>query len=62
MKCQVKECNEEVIYSGVDGFILNVPTETVCYKCANIYNAVSSLKEDYYARFNNAQNGTTTSA
>ena len=49
MKCQVKECSNEVIYSGVDSFILNVPTEKVCYECANTYNYVSKIKEDYYA-------------
>lgn len=60
MKCQVKECNEEVIYSGVDGFMLNVPTETVCYRCAQIYNYVSNLKEEYYARFNKTEEEPTT--
>ena len=49
MKCQVKDCDKEVIYSGVDAFILNVPTERVCYECANTYNYVSKIKEDYFA-------------
>jgi len=25
----------ELVYSGVDAFILGVPTETYCYPCAN---------------------------
>lgn len=49
MKCQVNHCDKEVIFSGVDSFILNVPTEKVCYECAQIYNAVSEIKETYYA-------------
>jgi len=36
MKCQLCK-NNEVIYSGVDAFMLGVPTETVCYECASIY-------------------------
>lgn len=34
MKC--KTCDStELVYSGVDAFILGVPTETYCYPCAN---------------------------
>lgn len=33
-KC--KSCESvELVYSGVDAFILGVPTETYCYPCAN---------------------------
>jgi hypothetical protein len=35
----MKECKScesvELVYSGVDAFILGVPTETYCYACAN---------------------------
>jgi len=35
----MKECDKcestELVYSGVDAFILGVPTETYCYPCAN---------------------------
>jgi hypothetical protein len=35
----MKECksckNTDLVYSGVDAFILGVPTETYCYPCAN---------------------------
>ena len=33
-KC--KNCESvELVYSGVDAFLLGVPTETFCYPCAN---------------------------
>lgn len=35
----MKECKNcesvELVYSGVDAFLLGVPTETYCYPCAN---------------------------
>jgi hypothetical protein len=35
----MKECKScdstELVYSGVDAFILGVPSETYCYPCAN---------------------------
>lgn len=35
----MKECKScestELVYSGVDAFLLGVPTETYCYPCAN---------------------------
>ena len=34
MKCLVCE-SVEVVYSGVDAFLLGIPTEKYCYKCAN---------------------------
>jgi len=48
MNCQVCK-KDEVIYSGVDAFILGVPTEKVCYNCANAYALISRLNEDNYA-------------
>jgi hypothetical protein len=56
VKCQVDKCENEVIYSGVDSFILNVPTEKVCYECANTYNYVSKIKNDYYAEYDRLNN------
>ena len=42
--CRV--CNDnEVIYSGVDAFVLGVVTEKVCYNCANVYNQVKNIVE-----------------
>jgi len=45
----MKECKSckstELVYSGVDAFILGVPSETYCYPCANRQaqeNAVSA--------------------
>ena len=46
MKCQVCQ-SDEVIYSGVDAFMLGVPTEKVCYSCAAIYNKVIGINERY---------------
>lgn len=27
--------SENIVYSGIDAFLLGVPTEKVCYECAN---------------------------
>jgi hypothetical protein len=44
MKCIVRGCeSDELVYSGVDGFMLGVPTEKVCYEHANAYAQVSAL-------------------
>jgi hypothetical protein len=33
---ECKSCKStDLVYSGVDAFILGVPTETFCYPCAN---------------------------
>lgn len=45
MKCKVCGTNE-VIYSGVDAFMLGVPTEKVCYSCAGIYASVKELNSE----------------
>lgn len=48
MKCQVPTCeSEEIVYSGVDAFMLGIPTEKICYSCANTYNQVIGIKEKY---------------
>jgi len=34
--CKIDGCNSnELVYSGVDAFILGVNTEEICYPCAN---------------------------
>jgi len=44
MNCKV--CgNNEVVYSGIDAFCLGVPTESVCYSCANTYAKVKEINE-----------------
>lgn len=40
--CKVTNCKStEVVYSGVDAFILGIPTETYCYNCANAYKEIT---------------------
>lgn len=35
-QCKVTGCNSvELVYSGIDAFILGVETETICYDHAN---------------------------
>lgn len=39
-KCQLTNCeNTDLVYSGVDAFLLGVPTEKFCYSCANAYGS-----------------------
>ena len=50
-KCKVFMCEStELVYSGTDAFMLGVPTEQVCYKCANAYNFVLGIIENANAR------------
>jgi len=36
MKCNVEGCEStDLVYSGVDAFCLQVPTEKYCYACSN---------------------------
>jgi hypothetical protein len=53
-ECKVPNCkNTELVYSGVDAFMLGgIPTERYCYPCANAYavikermDAISKLME-----------------
>lgn len=53
MKCQIKDCEGDVIYSGVDAFVLGVPTERVCYQCANTYAQVHNLVQSYAEQASN---------
>ena len=42
MTCKVTDCNStELVFSGIDAFLLGVPTETVCYAHARQYALVS---------------------
>jgi hypothetical protein len=50
--CKVIKCeNTDLVYSGTDAFMLGIPTETYCYKCANAYaqidRVMSKVREDY---------------
>jgi hypothetical protein len=46
MKCIVTDCEStELVYSGIDAFMLGIPTEKVCYEHASIYNEVIALTE-----------------
>lgn len=43
-QCKVTDCESTaLVYSGVDAFMLGVPTETVCYTHANQYSLVSEV-------------------
>ena len=45
MNCKVCNNSTELVYSGVDAFVLGIPTEKICYNCAAIYNKVIGLIE-----------------
>lgn len=46
-KCQSFHCDStELVYSGVDAFLLGVPTETWCYDCANFIARQNREYED----------------
>jgi hypothetical protein len=53
MKCKYNNCEStELVYSGVDAFLLGVPTETYCYECANYIafkNRVEEPTDTYLA-------------
>ena len=44
--CKTPRCEStELVYSGVDAFMLGIPTESICYDCANTYAHVSRIVE-----------------
>ena len=44
MTCNNPRCEStELVYSGVDAFMLGIPTEKVCYAHANVYAQVNNL-------------------
>lgn len=46
MTCIIRDCDStELVYSGVDAFMLGIPTEKVCYAHANVYAQVSNIVE-----------------
>jgi hypothetical protein len=43
-ECKVTDCHSiNLVFSGIDAFLLGVPTETVCYEHANQYALVSEV-------------------
>ena len=46
--CLYPKCeNTDLVYSGIDAFMLgNIPTETFCYSCANIFSFVKNLTNE----------------
>jgi hypothetical protein len=43
-ECMIEGCNStELVYSGIDAFLLGVPTEKICYDHANAQHAEKSL-------------------
>ena len=46
-ECAVRFCNStELVFSGIDAFILGgIPTELICYTCANSYAQKSVVYE-----------------
>lgn len=49
MKCKVINCEStELVYSGVDAFVLGIPTETYCYDCANAHYQIASQMPKAY--------------
>jgi hypothetical protein len=48
--CKVYNCEStELVYSGTDAFMLGIPTEQICYSCANKYAHVSRIVEAWKA-------------
>jgi hypothetical protein len=46
MNCIIRNCDStELVYSGIDAFMLGIPTEKVCYAHANIYAQVNSVTD-----------------
>lgn len=35
MNCEICGTTEDIVMSGVDAFLLGIPTESLCYTCAN---------------------------
>lgn len=47
--CKTTNCGStELVYSGVDAFILGVQTETYCYDCANRMHFDKQYNESTY--------------
>lgn len=50
MNCKVCD-STEVVYSGTDAFMLGIPTEKVCYLCANTYASVKEVVDKWVAEY-----------
>lgn len=45
--CKIDSCDSvELVYSGVDAFVLGIPTETYCYECASNGDAHRELLDE----------------
>lgn len=46
--CKIEFCdNTELVHSGVDAFLLGIPSETYCYDCVTHgYAKMQMLEED----------------
>jgi hypothetical protein len=45
-KCKVTNCEStSLVYSGTDAFMLGIPTESICYSCANTYAQVRNISD-----------------
>jgi hypothetical protein len=61
-QCKITKCEStELVYSGVDAFMLGIPTESICYSCANTYAQVSQIVEGWKESFNDTAVLSTTS-
>lgn len=46
--CKTPKCESiELVYSGTDAFMLGIPTEQICYDCANTYAQVSRIVDEW---------------
>jgi hypothetical protein len=62
MKCKNPKCEStELVYSGTDAFMLGIPTESICYNCANTYALVSRIVDKWVAESNQEIVSATTS-
>jgi hypothetical protein len=54
--CKNPKCESvELVYSGVDAMMLGgIPTEQICYDCANTYAQVSRIRDAWLAEVVNA--------
>ncbi len=48
--CKTPKCDSfELVFSGTDAFMLGIPTEQICYDCANTYAQVSRIVDAWKA-------------
>jgi hypothetical protein len=50
--CKNPKCESiELVYSGTDAFMLGIPTEQICYDCANTYAHISRIVDQWKESF-----------